>query len=95
MPNHGAIEKARVRDLTIRYLPSNLAQKEARRDCPRFTLHHHQASYGQKKFSNIGVIYEFVSRATVIALYASAYMRARSVARPIRASFMVHLYPSR
>lgn len=95
MPNHSTTEKARIHDLTIRYLPSNLAQKEARRDCPRFTLHHHQASYGQKKFSNIGVVYEFVSCATLIVLYASAYMRVRSVARWIRASFMVHLYPSR
>ncbi|KAI1785459.1 hypothetical protein LXA43DRAFT_1100309 [Ganoderma leucocontextum] len=59
MPNYSETEKTRIRELTKRYLPKNLAQKEARRDCPNASLHHHQASYGQKNFANIGVIFEF------------------------------------
>ncbi|KAI1783354.1 hypothetical protein LXA43DRAFT_1102653 [Ganoderma leucocontextum] len=59
MPNYSETEKTRIRELTKCYLPKNLAQKEARRDCPNASLHHHQASYGQKNFANIGVIFEF------------------------------------
>ncbi|KAI1782632.1 hypothetical protein LXA43DRAFT_1103650 [Ganoderma leucocontextum] len=60
MPNHSTQEKDRIRELTKQYLPSNLDQKNARRDCPHDSLHHHQASYGQSHFANIGLIFEYV-----------------------------------
>ncbi|KAI1785093.1 hypothetical protein LXA43DRAFT_1100718 [Ganoderma leucocontextum] len=58
MLNHTEPEKACIRGLTKHYLPTNLAQKDARRDCPHGTLHHHQASYGQNHFENISIIFE-------------------------------------
>lgn len=61
MPNHSEQEKERIRALTKQYLPSCLAQKEARRNCPHGSLHLDQASYGQKHFENVGLVFEIVS----------------------------------
>ena len=61
MPNHSDVEKACIRTLTVTYLPSNLELLGARRDCPFKSLHIQQASYGQKKSANIGIVFEYVS----------------------------------
>ena len=77
MPNHSEAEKARIRDLTLRYLPSNLVRMEARRDCPYASLHLQQASYGQKNFANIGIVYEFVSVGTFIRRHIAERIASR------------------
>ena len=61
MANHSEQEKERIRALTKQYLPSCLEQKEAHHDCPHGSLHLEQASYGQKHFENIGLVFEIVS----------------------------------
>ena len=61
MPNHSKLEEICICNLTKCYLLSNLDQKEAYCNCLFHSLHLYQASYGQKNFVNIGIIYKFVS----------------------------------